>query len=370
MAHLKKRTLLPMGIHVTPEAAHVVQFEQAGDELELVSEASCSFTSPQDAVARLVSAETPQGMDADEPDYAPALRFLRQELGWNHFKGKDAVVSLPTDRVAVQHVRMPPMQPDELAASLPYELEDKLPFPPSQAVVRHIVAGSVAENSETKQDVLVLAVPRQVVQSHVAAVARLKLNVVGAGIEPCSMCYGYAYASEHSGPSQSGPPCLMIVYLGWERSHVAILRGQETMFVKPVAKGLDHVTQAVAAVTEASLEEASEQVAAWREGGTAEAVDEAVTTYNRCREPVGHLTDEIQSCMRYHASLARGAQIDRLVFVGPGARDKALVRVLSANLSVACEIGDPIGTATGSPDPANARPEMAVAVGLSLFGAS
>ncbi len=369
MASLKKRTLLPIGIHMTPEAVHLVQFEQAGEDLSLVSQASCSFTSAQDTVTRLVSAETVQGMDADPPDYAPALRFLRQELDWDHFKGKDAVVSLPAEQVEVQHIRMPPMQPEELARSLPYELEGKLSLPPSQAVVRHIVAGSVAENSETKQDVLVLAVPRDVVQSHVAAVARLNLNIVGAGIEPCSMCYGYAYASEHAGPSQAGPPCLMLVSLGWQRSHVAILRGQETMFVKPVGKGLDHVAQSAAAVLETSLEEASERLEAWREG-TGGSIDDAVTTYNRCKEPIGHLTDEIQSCMRYHASLARGAQIDRLLFVGPGARDKALVRVLSANLSVPCDIGDPLGAATGSPDPETAKPEMAVAVGLSLFGAN
>jgi len=370
MAHLKKRTLLPVGIHLTPEAAHLAQFEQVGDRLELVSQASCSFASPQDTVTRLVAADAPPGLEADEPDYTPALRFLRQELGWNNFKGKDAVVSLPAEHVAVQHLRMPPMQPDELAASLPYELEDKLPFQPEEAVVRHIVAGSVTENNETKQDVLVLAVRRDVVQSRVATITRLKLNVVGAGVEPCSMCYGYAFASQHSEPSQSGPLCLMVVYLGWQQSHVAILRGQETTLVKPVGQGLDHVTQSVATVTESSLEEASERVAGWRDATTPDAVDEAVTTYNRCREPIGHLTDEIQSCMRYHASLARGAQIDRLCFVGPGACDKALVRVLSANLAVACEVGDPVGTVTGSPDRETARPEMAVAVGLSLFGAS
>ena len=370
MAYLKKRTLLPVGIHMTPEAAHMVQFEQMGDHLELVSQASCSFTSPQDTVTRLVAAETPAGLDTDAPDYTAALRFLRQELGWNRFKGREAVVSLPADQVTVQHVRMPPMQPDELAVSLPYELEGKLPFPAAEAVVRHIVAGSVAENNETKQDVLVLAIRREAVQSRLGAVSRLRMHIVGAGVEPCSMCYGYAYAAEHSEPSQSGPACLMLVYLGWQRSHVAILRGRDTTFVKPVQKGLDHVTQSVASVTDSSLEDASERVARWREDPSPETIDEAVATYNRCREPIGHLTDEIQSCMRYHASLARGARIHRLVFVGPGARDKALVRVLGANLSVPCEIGDPIGMATGNPDQENAQPEMAVAVGLGLFGAS
>jgi len=370
MAHLKKRTLLPVGIHLTPEAAHMVQFEQVEGGLKLVSQASCSFTTPADTVSRLVASETPKNPELEEPDYTPALRFVRQELGWNHFKGTEAVVSLPAEYVVVKHVRMPPMQPDELAASLPYELEDKLPFPPAKAVVRHILAGSVAENNEPRQDVLVLAVPRDVVQARVSTIDRLKLSVVGAGIESCSMCYGYAFASEHSEPSQSGPPCLMAVYLDWQRSHVAILRGQETTFVKPVETGLDHVTQSVATVTESSLEEASERTAAWRDASSPETLDEAVTTYNRCREPVDHLTDEIASCMRYHASLARGARIDRLVFLGPGARDKALVRVLSANLTVPCEVGDPIGTVTGSGDRETAAPEMAVAVGLSLFGAN
>ncbi len=370
MASLTKRAPLPIGVHLTPEAVHLVQFEQAGPELHLVSKASRRLAAPQDAVKRLMASENPAGQDEPEPDYGPALQFVQQTLARNGFRGKDVAVNLPTEDLVVQHVRTAPMQPEELAASLPYELESKLPFSPREAIVRHIVAGAMTEDNETKQDVLVLAVKRNVVESRVAAISRLSLNVVGIGAEPCSMCYGYAFASEHAEPSQSGPPCLMVVYLGWQRSQVAMLRGQETTFVKPVAYGLDHLVQAVATVAELPLEDASERVANWTSNPTPESTDEAVDAYNRCRGCTGHIIDEIQSCMRYHASLARGARIDRLCFLGPGARDKALVRVLSASLSVPCEIGDPIGTATGSPDAEQAEPETAVAVGLGLFGAN
>jgi len=370
MANVKKRGPLPIGLHLTPEAAHMVQFEPKGDGLHLVSKASCTFTTPADTIRRLMAAADPTARKGGEGDCAAARQFVRQEMGWNGFKGKDVVISVPADLLEVQHVRMPPMQPEELAAALPSELQGKLPFAPERAVVRHIVAGTVAEDNETKQDVLVLAVRRDAVQAHVSALTRMHFNVVGVGVEPCSMCYGYAYAAEHAEPSQSGPPCLMVVYLGWQQSNVAILRGQETIFVKPVDHGLDHLVQAVAHVKDVPLDKASEVVASWRDEPTPERLDEAVAAYNRCRPCTGRLTDEIQSCMRYHASLARGARIDRLVFVGPGARDKALVRVLSATLSVPCECGDPVGTVTGSPDPKSAEPEMAVAVGLSLFGAS
>jgi len=370
MAHAKKRSLLPVGIHLTPEAVSLVQFEQTGSGLTVVAKASCSFTSPQDTVTRLMAAEDPAAQQGGQSDVRAALRFVQQELGWDGFKGKDVVINLAANDVYVQHIRVPPMQADDLEASLAYELGDKLPFPVQDAVVRHIVAGSVAENNETKEDVLVLAARRSAVQARLSTVAKANWSVVGVGVEPCCMCYGYAYASEHAEPSQSGPPCLMVVYLGWEQSYVAVLRGQETTFVKPVDYGLDHLVQAVASAREQPLEDAAQLVTTWRETPTAGSIDEAVATYNRCRTSTGRLTDEIQSCMRYYASLARGAQVDRLSFVGHGARDKALVRVLSASLSVPCEVGDPIGVATGDTDPEAAEPEMAVAVGLSLFGAN
>jgi len=371
MANVKKRGPLPIGLHLTPEAAYMVQFEPGGEGLHLVSKASCTFTTPADTINRLMAADDPMGRKGAEGSYAAARRFVQQEMAQNGFKGKDVVLSAPAELLEVQHVRMPPMQPEELATALPHELDGKLPFPPSHAVVRHIVAGTVAEDNETKQDVLVLAVRRDAVQAHVSALAKMHFNVVGVGVEPCSMCYGYAYAAIHGEPLQSGPPCLMVVHLGWQRSNVAILRGQETIFVKPVDQGLDHLAQAVAHAKDVPVNEASEVVATWRKDPTPEHIDEAVAVYNKCRSCTGRLTDEIQSCMRYYASLARGARIDRLVFVGPGARDKALVRVLSATLSsVPCETGDPVGAVTGEPDPSSGEPEMAVAVGLGLFGAS
>jgi len=371
MVNVRKRGPLPIGLHLTPEAAYMVQFEPNGEGLHLVSKSSRTFTTPADTLNRLMAADDPAARQGAEANYAAARRFVQEEMARNGFKGKDVVISAPDELLKVQHVRMPPMQAEDLAAALPHELEGKLPFPPSQAVVRHIVAGMVTEDNETKQDVLVLAVNRDAIQAHVSALAKLHFNVVGVGVEPCSMCYGYAYAAMHGEPSQSGPPCLMVVHLGWQRSNVAVLRGQETIFVKPVAHGLDHLVQAVAHAKDMSVNEAADVVASWRDDPSPHHIDEAVAVYNKCRLWTGHLTDEIQSCMRYYASLARGAQIDRLVFVGPGASDKALVRILSATLSsVPCEIGDPIGVVTGTPDASSAEPEMAVAVGLGLFGAS
>ena len=372
MAH-RKRTLLPIGIHLGAEAVHMTQLDQAEGDVQMVSKAGLYF--PQGSSGPLPSldseGEVEEASDTqDEANYELALSFIRKRLATDGFRGKDAVISLPSRHLVIQHVRLATMQPEEMASALMHELSGKLPFDPQQAVVRHIVAGTVSENSETKQDVIVLAARRAVVEKHVAEMTRLGLQVIGVGAEPCAMCYAYAFAATHGLPSQEGPRSLMFVHLGFRTTHVAILRGQDTTFVKEMAHGTRQLTRWLAKSRNISADQATALRAKWCEAPTPENMEAAVEAYNRFRPVLDHLTDEIDSCLRYHASLSRGARVDRLYFVGPDARDRGLVRVLSSNLTVPGDLGDPIGALTGRGDRQQAEPDLAVSVGLSLFSAS
>ncbi|MBM4019310.1 MAG: hypothetical protein FJ288_13475 [Planctomycetes bacterium] len=363
-----KRTLLPIGIHLNADAVHMVQLEQTDGGVEMVSKAAKRFESvpPADTVV-------PDIHDGRSPDqigdarYEEARQFVRERILANGFRGTEAVISLPAEHLVIQHVRVPPMQPEELNAGLGPELQGKLPFDPREAVIRHIVAGTVSENNETKQDVIVLAARRAAIEAQVAAASRLGLRVIGVGVEPCAMCYPYMFAASHGTPPPEGPPALMIVFLGAHATHVAITRGQEMTFVKGVELGIDSLLEPIAQARGVPVAEAAAMRARWR--GAATAAPEAVETYNSVRSSLDHIVDEIESCMRYHASLARGAHIDRLIFVGPEARDRALVRVIGAHAGVACEVGSPIDAMTHKTGRGEPEPELAAAAGLSLFSA-
>jgi len=367
----RKWVLLPIGIHLNTDAVYMIQLEQAEADLAVVSKASHYLTSavaPGRAPARGEMA-APITDRSSEARAEEGCEFIRRTIASDGFRGKDAVISLPAEHLVIQHVRMTPMPSDELALSLPVELHGKLPFDPKDAIVRHIIAGSVSENNEPKQDVIALAVRRSVVEKHIAAVAKLGLHIVGVGVEPCAMCYPYTFAAGRATPSPDGPASTMIVYLGSKTTHVAIIRGVETTFVKGVELGTNQLLEAIAKTHSISTEEAAGLRASWRESPNPETLQEAVAVYNAVRQSLEPIVDEIESCMRYHASLARGAHISRLLFLGAEARDRALVRVLGAHLSAPCEIGDPLADVTGSDSRKAEEPEMAVAVGLSLFAA-
>lgn len=365
-----KRTLLPIGIHLNGDAVYMVQFEQTEGTVSVVSKAAKRFAPHPNADADSEIGVTSAGRalsGADDSRYEEARQFIREKVTSNGFRGTEAVLSLPAENLVIQHVRMSPAQPEELATTVMTELHGKLPFDPEEAEVRHIVAGTVSENNETKQDVIVMAVLRAAIERQVSAVTRLGLRVVGVGVEPCAICYPYMFASAHATPTPEGPPSLMIVFLGTQATYVAITRGQEMSFVKGVELGIDNLLDPIARAKGITASEVAALRARWRESST--AVPEAVEAYNSVRFDLEHIVDEIQSCMRYYASLSRGTRVDRIIFVGPEARDRALVRVIGAHVGVPCDIGSPLGVVADVSGQGEPEPEMAAAAGLSLFAA-
>jgi type IV pilus assembly protein PilM len=364
-----KRTLLPIGIHLNADSVYMVQLEQTEGTVAVVSKAAKQFAPPPpNAEADLGAAWAGRALGgADDARYEEVRQFIREKVTSNGFRGAEAVLGLPTENLVIEHVRLSPVQPEELAGALLAELQGKLPFDPEEAEIRHIVAGTVSENNEPKQDVIVLAALRDTIERHVEAMARLGLTVVGVGVEPCAMCYPYMFAAVHAAATPDGPPSLMLVYVGPRATYVGILRGHEITFVKGVELGANNLLDPIARAKGITAADAAALRARWRESST--AVPEAVEAYNGIRFDLEHIVDEIQSCMRYYASLSRGTHVDRVVFVGPEARDRALVRVIGAHVGVPCEIGHPLGVIADSSSQADPEPEMAAAAGLSLFAA-
>lgn len=348
---LRKRVLLPIGIHLNMESVHMVQVEQAEGSLTLVSKASMVFPplggEAGDANGRWTeTAEIPP--EITENRYRQALDFVRHRCSADGFRGKQAVINVPAEQLVIQQVRMAPMQPEELMSALPWELQGKLPFDPKQAVVRHIVAGTVSEDNQTKQDVIALAVPHGAVEKHIRAVEKLGLEIVGVGVEPCAMCYPYIFAAGHAAASPEGPGSLVLVHIGALATYVAIARGEETRFVKGVTLGVETVVQALADARKTSVAQCGPRcrVGVRVPGAADRSAPKRWKSTTRFASPWGTSSTRSSPAsaitVRWHAerALIGSCSLGR-------ARDRALVQVIGSHLSVPCEVGRPAGGRPG-----------------------
>ena len=170
----------PIGVDFGTDCLRLAQVQLVGGEWRLVAAASADVPSHIAAMPR--------------SGWAGSSR-PRATCWPRAVSGRQAVLALPAASMHIQHLRMPKMDEEAMKKALPWEVRGKLPIDPSQALLRHIVAGEIYQDQEPKNEVIVMAAHRELVNQFLAAASRARLDVVGMNVEPQALvdCFGHIY---------------------------------------------------------------------------------------------------------------------------------------------------------------------------------
>src|SRR5687768_1681083 len=148
----------PIGVDFGTDSLRMAQVEMVNGDFKLIAAASADVPSHirNEPSARLdFFAET-----------------TRELLLTGNFRGRRAVLALPAASMFVQHLRIAPMDDEDMKKALPFEAAGKLPIDPMFAVMRHVVAGEVYQDQEAKREVVLMAASRDLVNQLLATAAR------------------------------------------------------------------------------------------------------------------------------------------------------------------------------------------------------
>lgn len=351
------------------------------------------------------------------------IQGIRDLLTCAPFRGRDAVLCIPSRELTIQHIRMPKLDEQETRKALPWELKDKLPMDPSAAVLRHLIAGEVQVNNESKNEVVVMATPKTTVSHLLQLASRAKLNVIGMNVEPRAVvdCFAHVYRRRSD---QQVTTCY--VDIGAESTRVTIAHGTRILFARTIGIGGDHFSNRVAEQTGMDFEQAkllriklaseplvrpqpivvpSEEPPSVDQApsenhsfallGLAPREDRrhqvepvqiipAVLSQDQveqqrqvdlaCQDLIHRLCEELNLCRRYCESTFVQYPVDRIIFLGGEARQRGLCQQIAQNLGLAAQLGDPlvrmgktteVGPESGI-DPRQPQPAWAVALGLTM----
>ena len=316
------------------------------------------------------------------------------------FRGKQVVTSLPSNNMAVQHLRVGKMSNDELIKALPFEAAGKLPFDAGRAVIRHTIAGEVYQNQEAKQEVIVMAAPRDAVDRHLNVLSIAKLEVVGIHVEQNALieCFSHLFKRKTDENIST-----LFIDMGAGATHVVIAHGKNMVFAKHIAIGGDLFNKRVAEALKLDIAKARElrvhvthrlaqtprlPAGVVAIGGDAEthplgkqngtvnteaaSDDHVANVAQALTEPVSLLITELQLCLRYYESIFPGRTADRAIFTGGEARHVTLCQSIAQRLGLPATLGDPMArlvkdaVAKTTVDLRQPQPGWAIAAGLGI----
>jgi type IV pilus assembly protein PilM len=344
---------------------------------------------------------------------------LRDLLAQGRFRGRQAILALPASSMITQHIRLAKMSNEETKAALPFELRGKLPYDPSHAIIRHLVAGEVFVEQEQRHEIIAMAAARETVNQLLASASRAKLDVVGMNVEPKAIidCFSHVYRRRTDAEAVT-----CYVDLGASGTRAVIAQGTQILFARSIDFGGDHHTRRLADAMSLSFEDAklrrlqlasqpaavedrsdrSELPASDTPASDPEAADNsfallgvALAKHQRaserpaapakptslarpidqlCHDAAMKLVDELNFCRRYYESVFPSKPLQKLIFVGGDARQRTLCQTIAREMRLAAQMGDPmvrmakdteVGIESGI-DRRQPQPGWAVSLGLSM----
>jgi type IV pilus assembly protein PilM len=390
----------------------LAQVQQMGNTYRLVAAASADVP---DHVRHNVSARM-----------AFFVETVRDLLAQGNFRSRQAVLSIPASSMYIQHLRMARLDDAETRKALTWEARGKLPIDPSQAVLRHLVAGEIYQDQDPKNEVIVMAAARELVNQYLASAAKARLDVVGMNVEPKALIDCFAHIQRRRDDSSITQ---LFLDIGLSSSRAVIAHGDRIMFARVIPVGGDQLNKAAAealkvgvdqakllrvqlccseppasaatlkaatpveteqlpddstaggfallnAGLQASLKDASpaKQAAPTPADPANELARQGRIVEQACREPINRLIEELDLCRRYHESMFPSQPVDQLVFVGGEARQQRLCQYVAEGLGISAQIGDPMSRLELTEEPGidcgidrrQPQPGWAVALGLSM----
>jgi type IV pilus assembly protein PilM len=289
---------------------------------------------------------------------------LQKLLADHHFRGRQVVSCLGSQELFVQNVRLPQLPAQEVEKVVHWEAEERLPYPVAEAEIRHLVAGEVRQDTNVKQEVILLACQRNSIQRHINVLEAAGLAPVAIDIEPLAVVRNFQTAGTDEASSRRA-----LLNFGEDATTVILTEGDKILFLKYISSGGHHLDQAVAKHLGLGLAEAASMratVTASPELDPDNDIHRSIV--DAIRITLDGMATEIELCLRYYKVTFRGKPLERIIVTGSEA-SKWLADYLSERLGLSCALGNPFASLSRWPTlpAALERPwRWATAMGLSL----
>lgn len=328
--------------------------------------------------------------------------WLPKILRDGKFRGKRAVIAVPSTQTFIQHMQISDSDGLSRDETMKIQLQTQMGCSPHGVVVRSMEVCPVHRNGQAQKEVICIAITKETVMSYVELLRKCKLEVVGVHTDTIAMIRAFDHVNRRQGDSEV---TTLYVDLGWGSTRVAITHGPDIMFARVIPIGGKNFDQLIAAAVhcdmasarahrlslQSSLAQAHPPQASNRahaEGmammnaGTAKgsamgasepqvvlqtsstatatierrtgaappALNHPVAPGDAPRKAVNvdlselldTITDELSMCLRYHQGLFPDRRIDRAILVGGESRQSWLCQHIVKTLRVSAQMGDPL----------------------------
>ncbi|MBC7807760.1 MAG: type IV pilus assembly protein PilM [Akkermansiaceae bacterium] len=319
-----------VGIDIGSSALKAIQVEPTRDGFRVI---------------RAAQQKTPVGAirDGVVQDRDAVANAIRQMLKAANITANSAVIAVSGPTVFVRQIQLPKMPDAAMKRSIPYEAGRFISSNVDDSSIAYEILGP-ADEDPNLLNIMLVAAPKEMVESRIAAVERAGLDVVSADLESFALIRSLIetqYARYNDGNLRA------LVDIGAGHTEVTILLGTRFQLTRAVSIAGDTFTDALKNQLRVDVAEAETRKAELDLNVLIQGSDNP-QDYEAPRA-VQNVIDELlrevrRSIVFYQSQLPEGTpqqNISEMILAGGSAQMMGLAQYVTARLGLEARVGDP-----------------------------
>lgn len=250
---------------------------------------------------------------------------------------KYVVSSLPEEKAFLQVIRMPLMEEEDLREAVKFEAENYIPLSINSVYLDFQIIPS-ARSASDHLDVLIAAMPKEVVDPYVSCLQK-------AGLQPLALEIESSAIARALIKNETSPFPVLIIDFGANSTSFIVFSGYSLRFTSSIAVSSQKFTSAISRtlnIDEKKAEQLKIKYGIEKEGEAGKEIFEAL---------IPAMTDLKEQIKRYfnfyHTHVFQGKlafgdkRLKKILLCGGGANLKGFAEFLSLELGIPAELGNP-----------------------------
>lgn len=290
-------------------------------------------------VERVASIKLPEDTYQDGRIYNADLlaENIKNALRDNRFSTNDAILTISSSATVVREVTLPAVKQNDLKEMISYEIQQYLPIELNQYVIQHRVVGDLIEGGTKFTNVLVAALPKEIVESHLNLLELAGLKPVAMDINSNSIEKLFLNRKINN-TSIFKEQTSVFLDIGHFQTHLCLYERGIYQFDRLLKMGVNDIDNNIASITGKYLEDAIDiRKNLSNINYAVEDTDEEGRTINAVRTTVDGWMEEIARIFKFYTSRKTLNKIDIIYLYGGGASVNGLDVYLERSLGYKIE---------------------------------
>ncbi len=269
-------------------------------------------------------------MDGEILDKDLIYYVLNKEIENRKIRTKDVYITVNSSSIITREVTIPKVEEEEIENILKFQIEEYIPMESKDYVVQYKIIGNIYEDNVEKLNILLIAIPQNIIESHFQLIKDLNLNPLVLDYQPNSVAKIIKTNSFVNNTYPTENITFAAVDLGYSNTKVSIIQNGVIIVSRIIEMGIKHVDQNILNFFDYTFEELEKRKLEIVDiSRIEEEYDDSNRLVNIVRNSIENLNDRIDIVFRYYLSREIDNKINIILLYGGGANIGGLPNLFS-----------------------------------------